>query len=56
MATNYEIDESVRRISETPKWLLEAKACPECFALVPADQGAISAHVDWHEKLKTSRG
>jgi len=38
-----------------PDALLSAKACPVCFALVPADQGALSAHAAWHERTGTER-
>lgn len=50
MTSPQEIAETVDRVKETPAWLLHAKACPECFALVPADQGAVSAHKAWHDR------
>ena len=55
MATQSEIDKTVRRVHDVPEWLLRAKACPECFALLPADQGAVSAHKDWHQRTGTER-
>lgn len=50
-----EIEETVRRVKASPEWLLAAKACPVCYALVPADQGALSAHKDWHQRTNTER-
>lgn len=50
MTSPEEVAKIVRRVNDTPAWLLQAKACPECFALVPADQGALSAHKAWHDR------
>lgn len=56
MANSSEIDALVRRMKDVPDFLLRAKACPECLAVVPADQGAITGHAEWHVRTGTGVG